>query len=600
MKDFTHRSTSIAACAALALALLGSACSDQPGVGQTAAKPESDTWTMLGHDLSSTYNNRAEKVLRADNVAGLKLAWQLDLAGSVTSAAAQRDGTAYVQSSGGLYALNASDGTIVWQNPDVKGTSSATLGDGVVYANDTRSVLHAVDATTGAEIWHATIDPNRFASGFGSPILFETLVIVGSASSEEAGVSENATFRGGMVAFDRQTGAEVWRYYTADPPYNGAAMWATPTIDPATRTVYGATGNNYTEQAGPTSDSIFALDVDTGALRWNKQLTQGDIFTILNPQSPDTDFGTNPILIDVEIDGRTRHLLGAGQKSGVFWVLDRESGDVVWSRAISPGSALIGGMLNNGAYDGAHFIVAGNHGTSTAPGSEPSTGAFGADSTSVLMALDPKDGSTVWERQLGSWVWAPITIANGIGFVGVDKELQAFDVATGAILFRYAVEGTIASAPTIANGMVVVGSGLSYLVGTPSRKLYALSLTGTGGGGGGGGATFDPIFSAIYNEIIVGKGCNTGSCHGSDQGNLLMSSQSEAYANLVGVKASGPLCGASGLTRVVPGDPASSLMFDKVSSATPVCGSTMPPGAPLSAQEVEQIRSWIERGAAND
>ena len=282
-------------------------------------------------------------------------------------------------------------------------------------------------------------------------------------------------------------------------------------------------------------------------------------------------------------------------------MLDRDTGEVIWSRAVSPGSALIGGMLNNGAFDGEHLLVAGNNGKSTGPGSEPSTGSFGPNTTSVLMALNPTDGTTVWERQLGSWVWAPITVAGGIGFVGVDTQMQAFDVATGEKLFTFDSGGTIASAPTIAGGRVVFGSGLSYFVGTRSRKLFALTLEGGGGGGGGGGGpTFSPTFTAIYNEIIVGKGCNTTSCHGSNQGNLLMTSQSGAYANLVGVAASGSLCGASGLTRVVPRDPAASLLLDKVASTTPACGSEMPPGAPLSAQEVEQIRTWIERGAAND
>jgi outer membrane protein assembly factor BamB len=320
------------------------------------------------------------------------------------------------------------------------------------------------------------------------------------------------------------------------------------------------------------------------------------VFTILNPGSQDTDFGTNPILFEATIDGRQRKLLAAGQKSGVFWALDRESGEVVWSQAVSPGSALIGGFLNNGAYDGEHILAAGNNGSSSAPGSEepvpPST------QRSRLVAFDPATGAIVWERQIGGWVWAPLTVANGVGYVAVDTTLQAFDARTGAKLFTFPTNGTITSAPVVADGRVYFGSGLSYFVGTRARDFYALSLEGGGGdhNGGNDGTTF----RAIYTDIIVGQGCTTTSCHGSNQGNLRMSSRAEAYANLVSVAASGPLCEGIGLNRVEPGDPDHSLLYDKISQTQPACGTAMPPTGPLSAEDVARIRDWITRGAPDD
>ncbi len=580
------------------LALLAVACSDAPW--SDSATAERDQWTMLGHDLSSTYQNRAETELSRDSVSGLKLAWQLEARGTITGASAVADGVVYVLSSGGAYALRATDGSVLWQNPEIAGTSSPTLSEGTLFVNDSGSVVHALDAASGAERWQAVIDPHPNASGFSSPVAFERLVIVGSASFEEASARDSATFRGGVVAFDRESGAEVWRHYTVLPPYNGASVWSTVSIDPATRLLFASTGNNYTGQASDTSDAIFALHVDTGGLAWSRQLTEGDVFTILNPRSADTDFGTNPILFTARIDGRERELVGAGQKSGVFWALDRHTGELVWSRAVSPGSALAGGMLNNGAFDGRRILVAGNNGKSDAPGGEPSTGAFGAGTTSVLMALDPADGSTLWERQLGSFVWAPITVARDVGFVAVDQTLQAFDTATGEKLFAFETGGTIAAAPSVAGGRLLVGSGLAYFVGTPNRKLYALSLDGGGGGGGGGGPTFAPTFSAIWDEILVGRGCNTTSCHGAAAGDLALTSKAEAYASLVGTPAAGALCTGRGLTRVVPGEPGASLLLDKVDGSRRACGGPMPPVGRLAEAEVEQIRRWIERGAPDD
>jgi polyvinyl alcohol dehydrogenase (cytochrome) len=245
--------------------------------------------------------------------------------------------------------------------------------------------------------------------------------------------------------------------------------------------VFGSTGNNYTEEAGRTSDSIFAVRLESGELAWNTQLTEGDVFTIPNPRSPDSDFGTNPVLFEAEVAGERRALVGAGQKSGMFWVLDRETGEMVWNRQVSGGSALIGGVFNNGAFDGERIIVAGNNGTSTGPGSEPSNGAsqpLGAANTptSVLMAMDPATGDVLWERQLPAWAWGPITLANGVGFVAADSDLQAFDLATGERLTVIDTEGTIAGGAAIWDGRVYFGSGLAYLGTTPGTKLYALDL----------------------------------------------------------------------------------------------------------------------------
>ena len=83
----------------------------------------------------------------------------------------------------------------------------------------------------------------------------------------------------------------------------------------------------------------------------------------------------------------------------------------------------------------------------------------------------------LWHRQLGGWVWAPITIGRGVGFVAVDTALEAFDVATGRILAQFPTSGTITSGATLADGRIILGSGLSYFGTRPGRTLYALRYT---------------------------------------------------------------------------------------------------------------------------
>jgi polyvinyl alcohol dehydrogenase (cytochrome) len=92
------------------------------------------------------------------------------------------------------------------------------------------------------------------------------------------------------------------------------------------------------------------------------------------------------------------------------------------------------------------------------------------------MAMDPATGDVLWERQLPAWVWAPITLANGVGYVSADSDLQAFNLATGERLALIDTEGTIATGAAIWDGRVYFGSGLAYLGTTLGTKLYALDV----------------------------------------------------------------------------------------------------------------------------
>jgi polyvinyl alcohol dehydrogenase (cytochrome) len=435
-------------------------------VGARGRPAPRDAWRQLGYDVGSSFHNpNAGITPRA--AAGLHEAWRFEAPGPVNGAAAVVGGRAYILSGDGLVALDADRGDEIWRRDDVTGTSSPTLVGGTLYVQASEPSLYALDPKTGADRWTARTDDQQYATGFSSPVLTGNAVVVGLASVEEVAAKSNAQFRGGAAAFDRRTGDELWRYRTAEPPFNGVGVWSTPSYDPELELVYITTGNNYTESAGPSSDSIVALDAATGEQRWIRQVTTGDVFTIGTPISEDSDLGTNPILFDAEIDGTDRRLLGAGQKSGMFWVLDRETGAVVWQRQVSGGSSLIGGVFNNGAYDGQRIVVAGNNGPSPKrPQDAPAA---------VLMALDPATGEIQWQRDLDEWVWAPITLGKGVGFVATGTDLQAFDLKRGKELATFSTEGTITSAPVVVAGRVYFGSGLSYLGGTkPGTTFYAL------------------------------------------------------------------------------------------------------------------------------
>ncbi|MBA2326955.1 MAG: PQQ-binding-like beta-propeller repeat protein [Actinobacteria bacterium] len=459
--------------ATVLVALVATAGAGIAAAGEGGGKEKGNRWRQLGYDLASTFHNR-DSSLTPKRAAALETAWEYEAPQSVNGAPAVAGDRVYVLSRDALVALDSDSGTEVWKRDDIGGSSSPTIAGGVVFALGGDPTLWAVDAETGEDVWSVPADDQEFASGFSSPVVTKDAVIVGLSSIEEVAAEANATYRGGVAAFDRKTGEELWRYRTAEPPYNGVSVWSTVSVDVDAGIVFATTGNNYTEEAGPTSDSIIALDLATGEPRWIRQVTEGDVFTVPTARSQDSDFGTNPILFEAEIGGERRKLVGAGQKSGVFWVLDRETGEIVWQRQVSDGSALIGGVFNNGAYDGTRIIVAGNYGP-PGPGpadDRPRTGEVG---TSVLMALNPATGEIEWQQPLDNYVWAPITLADGVGFVAVDRELRAFDTKTGEELFRLETVGTISSAPVVAGDSVYFGSGLGYFPPTKSgQTVYAL------------------------------------------------------------------------------------------------------------------------------
>lgn len=584
----------LAACAMSTAAVVG--CSDAD-LGDIGPEPPIDEgpaqWTMLGRDYASTYHQKLEEKISRENVGDLKVHWTVKPLAQPNGTPLVVDGVIYATSNGASYAIDADSGHVIWENPDLPSSSSAAYDDGVVFIHTRTGIVSAADAATGEILWQTLSDDHRVNSGWSSPAVFERYVLVGASSNEEGAVAEGATFKGGVVAFDKETGEMLWRHYTAIEPYNGATVWSTVTIDPETRQLFATTGNNYTGEGGPNSDSIFSLDVDSGELLWTTQLTEDDVFTILNPKSPDSDFGTNPTLFEAEVNGQSRKMLAAGQKSGVIWGLDRETGEVLWEQPVTGGSALIGGVLNTGAYDGERLYFV----------SHPQTGR----QNTQLVAIEPGTGEILWQRAIADWVWGPITIANDLLFVPTWTTLRAYDADNGDELFALETPGTIASGASVVDGRVYFGSGMAYIVGERESTIYALSLPGDDPPAPEPTPTptpepSDATFTSIYNDIFVGSGCANSSCHGSNlgAGGLSFQSQQRAYDELVDIAAMGALCAENGGVRVVPGDAAASLLFDKVSNAEPSCGDPMPISGMLDPDQIDRIRTWIEAGAQND
>jgi polyvinyl alcohol dehydrogenase (cytochrome) len=345
-------------------------------------------WNGWSTSLANTHFQPARSAgLTAEQVPTLTLKWAFGFP-ETTSAWGQptiAGGRLFVGSQNGyVYALDAKRGCIIWTY-EARGGVRASVAIGprqqasgpgwVAYFSDQKGYAYAVDAGTGREIWRRLVDEHPLVRLTGSPTLYRNRLYVPTSSR---GGGQEPDLRllhlpRPIVALDTATGAEVWRAYTvtelpkvmgkrADGGLSlgpsGGAIWSAPTIDVKRGAIYAGVGNTYSGASQPATDAIVAFDLETGRMRWARQLTPDDVYGCRSGEAncgekpgPDFDFGASPALTTLP-DGR--ELLVAGQKSGVGYALDPDrDGAIVWEYRAGLGGTL-GGIEWGIATDGAH------------------------------------------------------------------------------------------------------------------------------------------------------------------------------------------------------------------------------------------------------
>lgn len=436
------------------------------GEAGTMSTGDATSWTHLGYDSSNTYHNPYERTLSVENASTIVQQWEFTTDGVPHGGLSIAAGKVFVTTTGSTYALNLASGTEAWKVP-LHAESTAAYADGAVYVHTISADLYKLDAETGATIWGPVKTYALAGSdGTSSPVIGGGKVIVGHSAglTNEIGTEAQATSSyGGVEAFDIETGERAWSYETCAGSENGAMVWSTVSIDLEANVVFAATGNNYTV-VGENSDAIHAINLMTGERLWKTQVREGDQWSLSTGGSQDTDFGANPILAMIG----NRKVVAAGDKASAFWVLDRVTGEHVWSKENLSAShtPANGGVLNNGAYDGEHFFFVSN-----APPSK-----------SVLHAVNAADGSALWPvKNYNKIVWGMPSLANDLLVVPVNNELHIYNALTGDMLKTFDTVGTIAAgAAAIADGMIVVKSGMQYIFAgsdaTYNTKVIAYGL----------------------------------------------------------------------------------------------------------------------------
>jgi polyvinyl alcohol dehydrogenase (cytochrome) len=505
-----------------AVAAVGAA-QGAPVAAQTGAD-----WSLGGFDHANTRYNPVERILSTTTVPGLTTKWTAATQGDVSATPAVVDGAVYFPDWGGGFSkVDAQTGALLWQRsvPDYVGiagsvsrSSPAVVGDTVYIGTQLGARLLAIDTATGDLRWSTTMDDHPSAILTQSPMVHDGVVYQGVSSSEEIAAIDPAydccTFRGSVNAVDATTGALLWKTYTnpgTEPGspgrYSGTAVWSgTPAIDPDTGTLYITSGNNYTvpdtveecqENGGTPSEcspnnylnSIIAFDAATGTIKWAAGEDAFDTWNggcIIGPPpnncppaaGPDHDFADGAHLMTVTgPDGRPRKVVGAGQKSGTYWMVDATTGEIVWSAAAGPGSP-VGGIQWGTATDGQQiYLVETNFGR--IPHELPDGQVIDYSS---IAALDAATGEVAWQipEPHGGLAQGAVSVANGVLYAGSlgGGYMYAIDTATGQVLWETQGQGSSNAGPAIVNGTVYWGNGYERAgIGTPSRTFYAFGLT---------------------------------------------------------------------------------------------------------------------------
>lgn len=375
----------------------------------------------------------------------------------------------------------------------------------LVYFGDLIGNVYAVDALTGNRIWKTRPDSHPNSTITAAPVLHGDTLYVAVSSLEEGRSGdpqyECCTFRGSLVAYDARTGQRRWQTFMTDMPVqqgvnavgakrfgpSGVALWNSPSVDEKRGRLYIATGDNYSSPTNELSDAIVAFDMKTGKIVWSYQAQEGDAWNgacdnvdktnCPEENGPDYDFGAGTVLAKAS-DGRDYVL--AGQKSGILYAINPDTGKLVWETKVGRG----------GVVAGIHFGLAAWKDTVFVPVSDvPDGRTYGEAARPGVYALDIRTGNYLWKAPAedvcgGKPFCQPgyggtITATPELLFAGSnDGHLRAFDTKSGKVVWDYdtvrefkTVSGTTArggsmgggAGPIAWRGMLIMNSGYGFV-----------------------------------------------------------------------------------------------------------------------------------------
>jgi alcohol dehydrogenase (cytochrome c) len=510
------------------------------------AGAEPRNWLMYWGDYASTHYSALPQI-DATNVARLRAEWTFPMPGDSVLEATPivADGVMYTTQPGVVSALDARTGRQIWRyarpqrvknpyeiNPFNRGIAIAGHR---LFIGTLDAALVSIDAGTGALLWEVQLaDSMAGYSVTSPPLVVRDKVLVGITGGEFGA-------RGFLDAYDAATGRRLWRWYAVPGPgefgndtwkgdswrLGGSPMWLTGSYDPELNLVYWTVGNPGPQIDRSTrgdldnlfSDSVVAIDPDTGLRTWHYQFTPND--------GHDWDSCQAVVLVDREWHGQRRKLLLHADRNGMFYVLDRVTGALLsgtpfvyqnWNAGFDTRGRPIVVPGSNSSPEGSFFVypTVGGATNFQAPSYSPLTGWLYLEyreggqpyvSTPVpyeagrqyigrvaprpgssaaapkpgeppasagIKALDPETGRTMWDFKIfqGSLTTGVLATAGNIVFGAVrDGNLVALDAKTGAHLWHFQTNASVAASP-----MSYAIDGRQFVAIAAGNVVYAFAL----------------------------------------------------------------------------------------------------------------------------
>jgi alcohol dehydrogenase (cytochrome c) len=512
------------------------------------AGKEPQNWLTYSGGVSSQRYSTLNQIT-PDNVKNLELQWIFQSRSLERYEATPLvvDGVMYtVQNPDDVLALDAVTGRIYWTysyqtSPDARpccgrlSRGLAILGDTLFIGTIDAHVI-ALDAKSGKPLWNSQVgDPAKGYAITHAPLIVKDKVIVGMAGGEYG-------IRGYILALDTKTGKEAWRFYTIPGPgepgheswkgdswqHGGASVWVTGSYDPDTNLTFWGIGNpgpdwNGDNRAGDNlyACSVVALDADTGKLKWYYQFSPHDEF--------DYDATQIPVLADIDWQGRPRKVMMWANRNGLFYVLDRTTGQflsgkpfvkVNWMngfdergrpmKVASAASSKEGTLIYPGNQGGTNWYspsfsphtglfyipvwdnysslyvkqdqdfvegrtFGGGGPRPTGPATKTGVQNFRADEDiyGAVRAIDPKTGDKKWEFKMADVTEAGIltTVSDVLFTGGHEGYFFALDARNGKLLWKSPLGGEVRSGP-----MTYMVNGRQYVAVDAGNSLFVWAL----------------------------------------------------------------------------------------------------------------------------
>jgi alcohol dehydrogenase (cytochrome c) len=502
------------------------------------AQQNAAEWLTYWGDYHATRFRKLNQITDR-NVSKLRLEWmyQTDAPGAFETMPLVSDGVMYFTTPDtAVVAVDARSGRQLWRFqyriPKNAKYCCGNLNRGLgmlgnnlyFFTPDTR--LLAIDKRDGAIVWNAEVAPSTGGAygGTAAPLVVKDKIVLGAAAGDYG-------IRGSVDAFDAKTGKRVWSFATIPGPgepghetwggdswkHGGGSAWVTGTYDADSNTLYWGIGNPAPDLVGSVrpgdnlyTDSLVALDADTGKLKWHFQFTPHDTY--------DYDAAETPMLLDLAWQGKMRKLVLQANRNGFFYVLDRETGEFLSGKAFVK-TTWATGLDSHGRPIRAANLEPTAQGTVVcpqcsgatnwmAPSYSPVTGLFyfnvreGCDlffskppiykegtsywatsaraqetehQTGRLTALDPLTGRVKWKFPLYSSPWAgTLTTSGNLVFAGdEDGYLMALEADTGKLLWRVNTGSRLVTSP-----ITYELNGKQYLTMPSGSALLTFALPG--------------------------------------------------------------------------------------------------------------------------